>query len=142
MLRGAALSSLPERRSKISIILCVSCVAFLFWQGDATKIAALKLLQRAKSLFQMVFGDLTAAPHIFVASVSEMVQNLLIEQCHTARAGAVTSSSSWVQECQSTFGQQWCFPHLHTLKLISTSFFWFSLFFCSLVSPCFKRCTE
>jgi len=49
----------------------------MFWQDDTTKIsAALKSLQRAKSLFQMVFGDLPVTPHIFMTSVSKIVQYL------------------------------------------------------------------
>lgn len=49
----------------------------LFWQDDTREISTvLKVLQRTKSFFQMVFGDLPVMPHIFMASVSKIVQNL------------------------------------------------------------------
>lgn len=84
----------------------------LFWQDDTIEISTvLKLLQRAKSFLQMVFGDLPVMPRIFMASASKIAQNLFdLEMYHL----------SWdcnpvfkrVQECWSLFSQWWFTPSL------------------------------
>lgn len=45
---GAAPSSLPESRLQTAIIPRASCVAFMFWQGDTTKISCLEITPEGK----------------------------------------------------------------------------------------------
>lgn len=72
------LSTYPRAGRKWPLSHSQFYVAFMFWQDDMTKIsAALKLFQRAISLFQMAFGDLPVMPHIFMASVSKIVHKSL-----------------------------------------------------------------
>lgn len=62
----------------------------------------------------------------------------LTEKCHVVWAGAVTLSSGRVQECWYLFSSCGTFLVLHTLQWVSCWLFGF----CSVMSPCFKRCKE
>lgn len=85
----------------------------LFWQDDTTEISTvLKLLQRAKSLFQMVFGDLPVMPHIFMASVSKIVQSLFDLEMSYRLSWDCSLVFKWVQECWCLFSQWWFSPCL------------------------------
>lgn len=115
------------------------CVAFMFWQDDTTELsAALKLLQRTKSLVQMVFGDLPVRPHIFMASVSKIVQNLFdltMLYCLSWDCNLVFKQGA---EALVPLQEWWYFPCLAHSSVSQSLLLVFRFLFCGI----FKRCKE